>query len=235
MKNYCKFLLGVCLIVTCASCGRSTEKCASKEHGMKFNIWELYYDADDYDVYWPSVRMPEPAGGAMTVIKSTYNMWGSRLIRRDTISMAAYFKPTIYSVKSKNDAQYYNSICIYVNDADKEFWPGLEHNFIFNEGKKDSVSFTAKAVNRSYFNPSREISEKIIELLSQKDSVSVKISFKGSSVEGVYNFNIEGSPELKKALKINRKRKIQAQEEFEKVDAKYEKALEKLFDDISVR
>lgn len=71
-----------------------------------------------------------------------------------------------------------------------------------------------------------EISEKIIELLSKKASVNVKITFKGSSVEGVYDFNIEGSPELKKALKINTERKIQAQKEFEKEDAKIVKQLE---------
>ncbi len=35
-----------------------------------------------------------------------------------------------------------------------------------------------------------------------------------------------GSPELKKALKINTERKIQAQKEFEKEDAKIVKQLE---------
>ena len=221
----------MCILAVCVSCGRKTEKFASKEHGKKFSSWELYYNADEYDVYWPSVRLSEPVGGALTVIKSTYNnwIWENRLIRRDTISMTAYFKPIIYSVKSRNDAKYYNSIRIYVNDADNEFWPGLEHNFTFNEGKKDSVSFSAKAVDQSYFNPTKEISEKIIELLSQKDSVSIQITFKGSSVEGVYNFNIKGTPELKKALKINNKRKIQAQEEFEKEDAKVAKQLEDIF------
>ena len=60
------------------------------------------------------------------------------------------------------------------------------------------------------------------KLLSTK-----KITFKGSSsVEGVYDFNIEGFPELKRALKINTERKIQAQKEFEKEDAKIVKQLE---------
>lgn len=226
MKSSFHFFLGLCILALCVSCGRKTENYASKEHGKKFDSWELYFHADEYDVYWPSIRLSKPAEGTLTVIKSTYNNWGRHLIGRDTTSATAFFKPIIYSVKSRNDAKYYNSIRIQVNDAKKEFWPGLEHTFTFNEGKKDSVSFSAKAENRDYFKPSREISEKIIELLSQKTSVSVKITFKGSSVEGVYDFNIKGSPELKKALKINTERKIQAQKEFEKEDAKIVKQLE---------
>lgn len=226
MKSSFHLFLGLCILALCVSCGRKTENYASKEHGKKFDSWELHYHADEYDVYWPSLRLSEPSEGTLTVIKSRYNNWGRHFIGCDTTNTAVFFKPIIYSVKSRNDAKYYNSIRIQVNDANNEFWPRLEHNFTFNEGKKDSVSFSAKAEDGSYFKPSREISEKIIELLSKKASVNVKITFKGSSVEGVYDFNIEGSPELKKALKINTERKIQAQKEFEKEDAKIVKQLE---------
>ena len=108
-----------------------------------------------------------------------------------------------YPHKQELEAQGYTLIEVMLVENASQDWPRLEHNFTFNEGKKDSVSLSAKAEDGYYFKPSREISEKIIELLSKKKaSVNEKITFKDSSVEGVYDFNIEGSPELKKLSRL---------------------------------
>lgn len=100
-----------------------------------------------------------------------------------------------YPHKQELEAQGYTLIEVMLVENASQDWPRLEHNFTFNEGKKDSVSFSAKAEDGSYFKPSREISEKIIELLSKKASVNEKDNIQRLFCRGVYMISISKDPQ----------------------------------------
>ena len=223
----------------CISCGKSTEKYASKEHGMKFDAWELNYNADDDDIYWPSVVLTESTEGEIVEIKSWRDLWyGSS--GSDTTRTGAVLQARIYNYKSRNDAKYHNAIKFKTGKADNTYRSGLEHHFLFNGGQADSVSFTAKSNNDHYFIPDQETSDRIIELLSGKDSVTITVTFKGPngsystkirSIEGSYSYKVTGSPKLTKALEINHQRRVLAEKESKKAEERFEKELDKLFDE----
>lgn len=231
MKLLGKALLGLCGLCICISCVKTTEKYASKEHGMKFGSWTLNYNSGDYDVYWPSLSLPEPVTGNLTEIVAKTSFYGWMLTAVvDTTYKDAQLTAAIRSVKSSHDAQYFNSIRFRVTDKNMFFRDRFPHHFIFNEGGDDSVSFSAMANNNNYFIPDRETSDMIIKLLSGHDSVSLKVIYQDSEIDGQYSFMIEGEPQLKKALTINQERKILADKEFKKADAKFEQEIKKFFD-----
>ncbi len=239
MKLYGKVLLGLCGLLLFASCVKTTEKYASKEHGMKFGSWTLNYDSGDYDVYWPSIRMSEPVTGNLTEVvrRGFFENWGSskKGIVTDTTSNDAFLMATIKSVKSSHDAQYYSSIRFKYCDKNAMFRQRCCYHFIFNEGQVDSVSFLATANKEGQLVPNRETSEGIIKLLSGSSPVSLKITYCdedmmwGRKTEGKYTFSIKGEPQLRKAQKLNQERKIIADKEFDKADAKLAKELGRLF------
>lgn len=231
MKLLGKALLGLCGLCICISCVKTTEKYASKEHGMKFGSWTLNYNSGDYDVYWPSIRMSEPVTGNITEIVAKTRFDGLMITTVvDTAYMDAKLTAAIISAKSSNDAQYFNSIRFRVTDKNKFFRDRFTHHFIFNEGEDDSVTFSAMANKDKYFIPDRETSETIIKLLNGHDNVSLKVLYQESGIDGQYSFMIEGEPQLKKALKLNQERRIIADEEFKKADTKFEQEFMKLFD-----
>lgn len=213
-------IVGITVLMLCFSCGKSTEKYASKEHGMKFNVWELNYNADNYDIYWPSIKLTEPTEGELVEVESNYNWWSGRLNSRDTTSSSAMLRAFIFNEKSKNDAQYYNTVQFKVSNADYEYRSHLAHCFVFNEGQIDSVSFSAKADDNHCFIPDRETSEKIIRLFCGKSPINVKVTFTGHSIEGVYFFTVDGSPKLNKALEVNHERFVLARKESNEKETK---------------
>lgn len=230
MKRIVRLLLAMAVVMVGVSCTKSTEKYAQKEHGKKFGSWELNYNAGDYDVYWPSLVLTEKVQGEISEIVTNRNWWTDKILGRDTTSTGAILNAKIYSVKSKNDAKYYNSIRFYISNVENKYRPRLEHRFVFNEGQKDSLSFSTKANDSDAFIPEREVSEQIIKLLSGKNPVDVKILFNGSDLEGAYSFVIDGCPKLKQGLELNQERKVIANKEFSKADRKAEKDLMDLFD-----
>ena len=224
-------LLFLSTVVTllASSCSTSTEKYAQKEHGKKFDSWELNYRANDYDVYWPTLKLADQPEGELFNVTTERHWWTGQILRRDTTVTGALLKITINNVKSRNDAKYYDNVLIKVSDLESNYRSGLEHRFVFNEGQKDSVSFATKSNDDHYFVPGREVSGKIVSLLVGEKPIDLKVSYKASSVEGFYTFTINGSPKLEKGLALNHERKLQAQKEFEKADRKAEKELEELF------
>ncbi len=229
MKGFARVFIAVAAVAFFVSCAKTTEKCAQKEHGMKFDSWELNYKANDYDVYWPSLKLADQSEGTLSEVKSDFDWWSGRVLRRDTTTVGALLYAAITNIKSRNDAKYYNSIRFKVSTLDKRYRPNLEHRFTFNEGQPDSLSFSATSNDDDLFIPSREDSERIISVLCKKDPTDLKVSFKGSSVEGVYSFTINGSPKLSKGLELSHERKLLAEKEFKKADSKAEKELEELF------
>ncbi len=229
MKGLERVCLASLSILLCVSCTNSTEKYAQKEHGKKFDSWELSYQAKDYDVYWPTLKLVDQSEGTLTEVKSDFDWWSGRLLKRDTTQVGALLYATITNIKSRNDAKYYNSIRFQVSNLDKRYRSNLEHRFTFNEGQRDSLSFSAKSNDNHLFIPSREDSEKIISMLCKKESTDMKVVFRGNSVEGEYSFTIKGSPKLSKGLELNHERKLFAEKEFKKADGKAEKELEELF------
>ena len=230
MKRIVRLLLAMAVVMVGVSCTKSTEKYAQKEHGKKFGSWELNYNAGDYDVYWPSLVLTEKVQGEISEIVTNRNWWTDKILGRDTTSTGAILNAKIYSVKSKNDAKYYNSIRFYISNLENKYRPRLEHRFVFNEGQKDSLSFSTKANDSDAFIPEREVSEEIIKLLSDKNPVDVKILFNGADLEGTYSFVIDGCPKLKQGLELNQERKVIANKEFSKADRKAEKDIMDLFD-----
>ncbi len=228
MKVLFQVLLSVSLGMA-VSCSQSTEKYAQKEHGKKFGTWEMNYLASDYDVYWPSLKLTDDVTGSLCEVKVNRNLWSGAIISRDTTQSAAMMGIKIVSVKSKNDAKHYNSVRFQVSKSDNKFRPGLEHKFVFNEGQSDSLSFTAMSNDNDFFVPERMVSAQIVSLLSEKKPINLKVSYEGTSYKGVYNFNLEGSSELKQALKLNEERKVFAEKEFDKADAESEKAFMEMF------
>lgn len=222
-------ILSTVVALLAISCGKTTEKYAQKEHGMKFDSWELNYRANDYDVYWPTLKLADQPEGKLFNIETERHWWTGQILRRDTTLAGALLNITINNVKSRNDAKYYDNVLIRVSNLEKQFRSGLEHRFIFNENQKDSVSFSTKVNDDDYFVPGRELSGKIVSLLCGKNPVDLKVLYKGTSVEGCYSFTINGSPKLEKGLVLNHERKLQAQKEFDKADRKAEKELEELF------
>lgn len=234
MKYFHKTSLLIILfgLFLCVSCSKTTEKYASKEHGMKFGSWTLNYNSGDYDVYWPSLRMSEPVTGNILKIETRswwdYSTWLTRTVI-DTTDLDAKLRAVIHSVKSSHDAQYYSSIRFNICDENLKYWSG-QHHFLFNEGQADSVSFSAKANDDGFFIPGRETSDMIVNLLCGHSPVSLTVTYQGSEVDEKYSFTIEGDPRLKKALTINQERKILADKEFKKADAKFEQEIKKFFD-----
>ena len=229
MKRIVRLLLAMAVVMIGVSCTKTTEKYAQKEHGKKFGSWELYYNAGDYDVYWPSLVLTEKVQGEISEIATNRNWWNDKILGRDTTSSGAILNAKIYSVKSKNDARYYNSVRFYISNLENEYRPRLEHRFVFNDGQKDSISFSTKANDSDAFIPEREVSEQIIKLLSGRNPIDVKILFNGSDLEGVYTFVIDGCPKLKQGLELNQERKVIANKEFSKADRKAEKDFMDLF------
>lgn len=229
MKPLVRLLLTMTVVMVGISCTKSTEKYAQKEHGKKFGSWELNYNAGDYDVYWPSLVLTEQVQGEITEVVTNRNWWTHKILGRDTTSKGAHLNAKIYSVKSKNDAKYYNSVRFYVSNMEDKYRPRLEHRFVFNEGQKDSLSFSTLANDKDAFIPERKVSEQIIKLLAGKNPVDVKVLFNGSNLEGVYSFVIDGCPKLKQGLELNQERKVIANKEFSKADRKAEKEFTDLF------
>ncbi|MBQ7444479.1 MAG: hypothetical protein IJS71_00875 [Clostridia bacterium] len=223
-----KLLVFAALLPAAISCTPKTEKYAQNEHGKKFGPWEINYNAGDYDVYWPSLKLTDDVEGALREVVTDRNWWSGAIIRRDTTSTAASLGIIIYSVKSKNDARYYNSVRFRVANPKKTYRSGLEHRFIFNEGQKDSLSFAATSNSDDYFVPERVVSEQILTLFSEKKPISVKVICSSSTYDGAYTFDMEGSPKLKQALKLNEDRKIFANKEFSKANSKAEKEFMKM-------
>ena len=156
------------------------------------------------------------------------NWRSGAIIRRDTTLSAGYMDIKIYSVKSNNDAKYYNSVHFTVGNSDGSYRPLLEHRFLINEGQKDSLSFHGTSDSDDYV-PSREISEKIVALLCEKKPIHVKVTCQAKYYEGTYSFILEGSPKLRQALKLNEERKVLAQKEFDKTENKAAKEFMGLF------
>lgn len=230
MNKRIKLLLAAVSLLAATSCTQKTEKYAQKEHGKKFGAWEMNYNAGDYDVYWPSLKLTDDVKGTLREVDTERNWWSGAIIRRDTTLATANMGIKIYSLKSKNDARYYNSVRFRVANSDKKYRPRLDHKFIINEGQKDSVSFTAKSNSEDDFVPERAVSERIVTLLSEKRPIIVKVICEISDYEGVYSFEMEGSSKLKPALKLNEERKIIANKEFSKADTKVEKEFMKMFE-----
>jgi hypothetical protein len=221
MNTIKRSFISAFVILLCISCGKTTEYYAQKEHKMKFGIWELNYAADDYYIYWPSVRLSEPISGEMTAINNTYDWWTGHRFKPDTTNNDAIFKAYIQSVKSKSDAQYYNSIKFEVIYNNKYYY-NYKHNFIFTNEDRDTLSFSAKPNDDGYFVPNREKSEEIIEFLCKDKPISLTVKFNGTNTtinttetEGSYYFEMSGSPKLSNAMEINHKRKVLAYKEYQ--------------------
>lgn len=230
MRKITKESLITAFVLMAVSCSQTSERFAQKEHGKKFGIWEMCYNADEYDVYWPSLILADDAQGSLCEVKTERNWWNDAVIHRDTIHTTAKMSARIISIKSINDAKYYNCIKFQVTNSDNKYYPTLDHKFLFNEGQKDSISFSCSANDDHYFVPDRNISEQIVALLCEKKPINVKVVCQGINYEGTYEFVLEGSSKLGHALKLNKDRKIIANKEFKKADAKAEKEFLKIFE-----
>lgn len=221
-----KAIVFAAVLTLCFSCGKSTEKYASKEHGKQFGAWELYYEADDYGTYWPSVVLSESNEGELVQVESVYSWWGNKLVRRDTTITTARFEAVIYNVKSKNDAKHYDSIKLRVLNTDGEYNRRQAYHFMFNEGQPDSLSFTA-GYDNGYIKPNRKDGEKIIALFCGKEPVSVKVTCEPYHKTLDYSFSINGSTKLSDGLAINHQRRLLAEKESKRIEQDLEKEYEK--------
>lgn len=210
------------IILLLTSCSKTTEHYAKKEHKMTFGIWEINYAADDYYTYWPSISLSEPINGTMTATRNTYDWLSGYRFKPDTTFDDAILKAHIRSVKSKSDAEYYNTIKLEVT-YNNQYYYNLKHNFIFTNADRDTLSFSAKPNDDGYFIPSREKGGEIISFLCNNEPLSLTVKFYGRSTtanitetEGSYNFEIPASPKLSKALEINNKRTVLANKEYQK-------------------
>ena len=197
---------------------------------MRFDSWEIYYEAGDFDIYWPKLKLVDQPEGELGEVVSIYNRWTGQLLRRDTTRTGALLKININNVKSKNDAKYFNRVCFQVCSISGRYRSGLVHNFVFNDGQSDSLSFSETVFeDGDWYDASREVSEQIINLLCGKDPIDLKVSYKDDYVEGEYSFIINGSPRLEKGLALNHDREILARKEFDKAYRKVMKDYDGFF------
>lgn len=224
MKTLMKLNIALLFMALCTSCGKTTEQYAMKEHGMQFDDWTLNYTANDYGVYWPTLKM-NSIDGSLTEIQTEYNWSGSRIIWCDTTSTKGVLHATIMSYKSKHDAKYHNAILFKVSNGDNRYRSKLAHSFIITNGSDESITFSTESNEDHNFVPNADIADQIIAILCENKPISITVSFKGHNIAGEYEFEIYGSPKLKDGLKINQEREILANEEFDKVDRTLEKEL----------
>lgn len=210
MKSYLHILFFTISLLICISCGKTTEQYALKEHGMKFDIWELNYNADSYGIYWPVLKMGEASKGELQVLSIRHDWFK---VYRDTTLITAALHVSVKNSKSSHDAKQYNYIRFKLDD----YFPIQVYNFVFNEGENNSVSFSDVPSDSGYLIPDKETSEKIISLLCNDTPTNIKITYNGTNSVGKYSFIVNGSSKLSKALEINRERSILAQEEYKKV------------------
>lgn len=196
---------------------------------MRFDSWEIYYEAGDYDVYWPSLKLADQSDGELLEVAASYNRWTGQILRWDTISTGALLRVNINNAKSANDANYYDRVRFQVCTLQGKYISGLEYNFVFNGGQQDSLSFSALPNDDDWFVSSRDVSEQIIKLFCGKDPIDLKVFYQNQYVEGKYNFSINGSPQLEKGLALNHKREIIARKEFDKADRKAAKEFDDFF------
>ncbi len=228
MRFFEKFVFSALCVFVAVSCTQSTEKYAQKEHGKKFGVWELNYNAGDYGVYWPSLKLAEDVQGSLFEVSTEHNWWSGAVIRRDTLRSEALLGVKITSVKSKNDAKYFNRVRLDITNKDDRFRTPGDYTFVFNPGQKDSVSFVENSGYSNSYILSREVSEKVVDLFCGNSSVNLTVSCSELNYIGRYEFVIDGYPKLRKALDLNQERKLFAQEEFDKADEKAAKELMKL-------
>ena len=198
-----------------SSCNTTTEEYARKEYGKEFGVWKLTYDADYCSVYWPSLELINDINGELTRIDYVRDWWTRNEIRRDTTKADVKLGIEINNVKSKSDAQYYNSIKFHLSDLRGMY---AKHTFTFNDGQADSLSFSvAVDTDDHFFYPGREMSGKIISLLNKNKTVNLKVSYNNRE-DGTddYVFTIEGTKVLDQALSLLHKRKELAYEESKK-------------------
>lgn len=210
------FSLFICSAVF-ISCSRSSEYYAKKEHGLKFDYWELCYRSIDHDVYRPYLRLAEPVVGTLVSAKAEYD--SHFRLHRDTTLCAATLIAFIETAKSSENAEYYNTIYFKLKDESKYGHYGVDYSFTVSNGKSEPVTFIT---NESHeFRTKREDAERIIQMLYQDDNVNFNIKFKSDVgfgvINGSYEFNVPGSRKLEDAIRHCNKREIQAREEYKKI------------------
>lgn len=220
MMRYCFAALTIQLLLV--SCGKSTEKYAQKEHGMKFDAWELNYRANSYDVYWPKLVLVDQNEGHSRMIETDFVPGWIGRVRRDTTETAAYLLATIVYEKNRNDAKYEDIVKFNVLDSDKRYYSDEKYSFVFNESQQDSICF-ATVADEGDFVPDREISARIISLLCKEEPTTLRVTYKNMFREGDFTFVINGSPKLKKGIAINRERKLLAEKEYKIARGKSQK------------
>lgn len=82
MQMYYKLSLMAVFTLVAVSCSQTTEKYAQKEHGKTFSIWEMNYNAGDYNVYWPSLKLTDEVEGALCEVDTERNWWTGAKIGR---------------------------------------------------------------------------------------------------------------------------------------------------------
>lgn len=223
-----KFIVPSCVIfltmVLAVSC-QKTEKYAKIESGMEFGIWELSFNADDNYVYWPHIYTSVLGTMREKETESHQSLFGTTR-QVDTTSTTASFHMAIQNAKSNSDASRYNWVVISINDSDGNYHSNAEHTITFNPGQKDSISFIAKSNDNGIIKINRELSEKIINLLCGRKPVTIQGKYEAYSLfllgnyqySGEYSFVLEGSPKLKKGLKLLEKRRELAEKESRKLN-----------------
>ena len=98
MNKRIKLLLAAVSLLAATSCTQKTEKYAQKEHGKKFGAWEMNYNAGDYDVYWPSLKLTDDVKGTLREVDTERNWWSGAIIRRDTTLATANMGIKMYSL-----------------------------------------------------------------------------------------------------------------------------------------
>ena len=166
---------------------------ASKEHGKKFNEWELQYDADNENIYWPTLTRTENIKGDLIEINKPYS-------RKDTILSEATFNFKIVCRKNKNNAKIQKLIAYSVDPY--IFHGPTDIRFIFNEGQADSISFYSWSIDVI---PEENV-DAVFRLLSGDAPVNLKIKREyyhyRQPCSYIYSFTLNGEPQLKKLAKI---------------------------------
>lgn len=212
----CIFGAMLALACVCWSCQQTTEQYAQKENGLRFDNWKLNYNADDQDIYWPIVKLDEPIEGDLMMINLNYNWLTEKVTSRDTTWNTAHLDVSIRTDKSKNDAQYYNTVILYAGNQDNQYWPLLEYRFLFNEGQADSLSLDMMPEGGAFV-ASKEQSEKIVSLFEGSKPVHLNVSIDGITFNAEYSFIIPNSSKLTKCLDLAKKRQILAETERKKL------------------